>query len=42
VNKEVLKLFFEKEQTVGGGKVKCIDIDNKNGCAFIEFEEKSG
>jgi hypothetical protein len=42
INKEMLELFFEKEQTAGGGKVKYIDIDNKNKCVFVDFEEKSG
>jgi hypothetical protein len=42
INKEMLELFFEKEQRAGGGKVKFIDIDNKNKCVFVDFEEKSG
>lgn len=42
INKQMLEMFFDQEERNGGGKVKDIDINNKNRCAIIEFEDVTG
>ncbi|XP_060592327.1 interferon-induced very large GTPase 1-like [Ruditapes philippinarum] len=41
-NKEMLEMFFEREERKGGGKVKHIFIDGQNKCAVIEYEDETG
>ncbi|XP_060600895.1 uncharacterized protein LOC132754297 [Ruditapes philippinarum] len=42
MNKQMLEMFFYKEERNGGGKVKSIDLDSKNKCATVEFEDETG
>ena len=42
VNKEMLEMFFEREELNGGGKVRNIKIDNRNKCSMVEFEDETG
>ena len=42
VNKEMLQMFFEREENNGGGKVRNIEIDNRNKCSVVEFEDETG
>jgi hypothetical protein len=42
INKEILEMFFKREERKGGGKVNNIFIDGKNKCALIEFKNERG
>ncbi|XP_053390075.1 interferon-induced very large GTPase 1-like, partial [Mercenaria mercenaria] len=39
MSKEFLLMFFENEKRQGGGKVKCVEIDERNKSAIIEFAD---
>ncbi|XP_060587949.1 uncharacterized protein LOC132743445, partial [Ruditapes philippinarum] len=42
INKQMLEMFFDKEERDGGGKVKEIVIDNKDKCVIVDFEDETG